>query len=301
MFHTTGHLHFDHQPTYQHNLRRRRDLVAKQNKHRHRKQQQQKHRFEMDEDEEDESDLLDDDDEPLKRKSSPYQNEYYVPKNRRMMKSHSDDETDDESDIEPQFQRKSIAKKPPIKRSKEKRHSSRDVGKLHNSSTKKANRNKYSNEESKNVEKYDLLGSGNFEIIRGGIIEEEADKDGNSKKAKKGKKLLNPKKLKKVEESRPPVDQKTPTAGVTLEGEELVRRNDNEDKKADVDSEKSSTPPSSTEQTGGNEFEPFDFDLFANDPLLRGFQGYDNFGNLNTPTTGSRARRGNTLDLPLNL
>ncbi|KAH9425534.1 hypothetical protein DERP_006143 [Dermatophagoides pteronyssinus] len=44
----------------------------------------------------------------------------------------------------------------------------------------KQHRNLYSKQESKNIEKYDILGSGNFEIIRGGIL----DKSDNNQKNK---------------------------------------------------------------------------------------------------------------------
>lgn len=106
-------------------------------------------------------------------------------------------------------------------------------------------KNRYSKEESKQVEKYDILGSGNFEIIRGGIIDNE----------KKNVAAVN------GEE----------------EAEEEVVENGNKDGQVRREEE---------EDTDG--FEPFNFDLFANDPIL-GFQGYDNFDSsknqLTTTTT----------------
>lgn len=106
------------------------------------------------------------------------------------------------------------------------------------------NKNRYSKEESKKVEKYDLLGSGNFEIIRGGILDYQNDKDSSQSKKK--------------------------VANDSVENKNKINENDKVQNGKDYDD----TTKDNEDDT--ENFEPFNLDLFGNDPIL-GFQGYDNF------------------------
>lgn len=143
--------------------------------------------------------------------------------------------------------------------------------------------NRYTNLESKKVEKLDILGSGNFEIIRGGILDKQSETGVDKKDSKRVTKKIPKTKQPFLEEPTtpsPPVEfnnnndsdedddgEDKPTARV--KGKKLSKK------------EKESDDGSSAPAGGGNDDsnEPFDFDkMFGNDPTFQGFQGFDNFG-----------------------
>jgi len=121
-------------------------------------------------------------------------------------------------------------------------------------SNKKSARNRYSKEESKKVEKYDILGSGNFEIIRGGILDKT--------KEEKGYKL----KSESDQAKNRKIDKKDRPEETNFDYDV----GNEEDGNGETDDAKSK------EGDTNEGFEPFNFDLFGSDPML-GFQGYDNF------------------------
>ena len=102
--------------------------------------------------------------------------------------------------------------------------------------------NNYSPDESRKHQKYGILGSGNFEIIRGGIYSDDESASNNVPNYVQENGQNNDRKSEQAS------DQFTPNS-----------ENNNED-----DSEQ-------------NQFGPFNVDFFTGSPVL-GFQGYDNFG-----------------------
>ncbi|KAJ6215635.1 hypothetical protein RDWZM_010135 [Blomia tropicalis] len=152
----------------------------------------------------------------------------------------------------------------------------------------------YSKSESKKVEKLDILGSGNFEIIRGGIIDNSKDDKllGSTKMNAEtdGTKLTKHKIDNKDESSN--VDNSGNDDGSNVNDEDGFDYGNNED--GDDLSNQNEQDGNQKNKDRSNSFEPFNFDLFGNDPIL-GFQGYDNFGNhdgSSRPSTGNGKRGG---------
>ena len=124
-------------------------------------------------------------------------------------------------------------------------------------------RNRYSKEESKRIEKYsNILGSGNFEIIRGGILDKT-----DEEKAYKVKSESDQAKNRKINKKDRP-NEGDEDGDSRLGGGDGVEMGDDD---------QTTVKPDIGEENGDNDnFEPFNFDVFNTDPIL-GFQGYDNF------------------------
>ncbi|KAH7644668.1 hypothetical protein HUG17_0206 [Dermatophagoides farinae] len=148
-------------------------------------------------------------------------------------------------------------------------------------------RNLYSKQESKNVEKYDILGSGNFEIIRGGILDkhpsDNLNKLRNSRKKSSSRHHNNSNRNQQRNQLFEPNNHHNNDHRQHYsEDDNGVENNgagggngDDDDGLNPSNNDGPSSNQSSTDEP--EPFEPFNFDLFANDPILQGLQGYDNF------------------------
>lgn len=140
---------------------------------------------------------------------------------------------------------------------------------------KKKKKNRYSKEESKRVEKYDILGSGNFEIIRGGILDKTNEEKGYKLKSESEGKN------RKVKDKK----DRTERPVVAVDNAEGGNNNEQTDDNAEGNNgttEDEDNEPNKPDSGGGGaeegDFEPFNFDgLFNSEPSILGFQGYDHF------------------------
>ncbi len=137
-----------------------------------------------------------------------------------------------------------------------------------------------------------ILGSGNFEVIRGGILDKSSNdegkyrlKSGESDAGDGASKVISRKKDQPAEGGGGFADYGNGGGGGDGEDEEKTNENDDAEggnggdgEGAGGDEGNSSTDGNSGGNTGipGDTFEPFNFDFFNNEPVL-GFQGYDNF------------------------
>ncbi|UXI22259.1 hypothetical protein NH340_JMT08202 [Sarcoptes scabiei] len=154
--------------------------------------------------------------------------------------------------------------------------SSSNNAKNNNSNNGSRNRNLYS-KESKNIEKYDLLGSGNFEIIRGGILEKTPLKDSPNSQQSNQRSLIH---NDDASDGGRNFQSNVATDNNNFDSNE----NDSNEDDDDDDSNESGDDGDDRQQNGRDQenddqdnFEPFNLDLFENNPILRDLQGYDNF------------------------
>ena len=182
----------------------------------------------------------------------------YIPYNERPLfrpqerDDNESDDTEDDENVRPLFNFDELENRFPTALS-----SSRDH---------KRNDDKFTSDESRNKQKYGILGSGNFEIIRGGIY---ADDESATNAVPN---YVNENENSNNYENNDSNDSNNDNNNDNPKSD----KRESEQPTHNYDSGPSNTEQNSEEDNEPNRFSPFNLDFFTGTPIL-GFQGYDNF------------------------